>query len=474
MRNIILNAPVESGQFMSLKDCGETSFASGAMGRGAAVSNTSGRIIAPFSGRVLTVYRNAIEIISNDGIKLFIQVGDSSFYEEAVKENQQISTYQILAYFNINKVVMFAVKNAAEYGDITFQLGGQNYMLNTQSGSTTNHSQEDEGMEETKFTILGESLSGKTCYLLAMYSEMSQSINGYSIVAQNDRLDTELLESFENLDDESISKERFPQRSEQVIEYLFNLNYAHKTIMPFKWIDYPGRIMRDKNDEDYPKVAQNIRESSTLFICVDGELLVGDDTERKIKNVKRKCSMTINRYFGKYFEAGGKLPPVGIILTKADLFQHDTNEEEIRKILYEAFSPLFFAENIKIGVIPVTLGENIADDNYSGEVDPVNIHLPIFMGIFFALNEQIAAYKYKMDSNNRSINDMDYWKRDEEDSFFIWRDDDKIRRLSAQISNTQKENERIQQLIQNMEQNQSKFYEYLNQIMWFIDGSWRI
>ena len=328
-------------------------------------------------------------------------------------------------------------------------------------------------MEETKFTILGESLSGKTCYLLAMYSAMSEGINGYSIVAKDDRLDTELLESFEKLDDDSISNERFPGATDQTVTYLFNLNYAHKPIMPFKWIDYPGRIMRDKNDEDYPKVAQNIRDSSTLFICVDGDLLVGDDKARKIKNVKRKCSMTINRYFGKYFEAGGKLPPVGIILTKSDLFMHDTNDEEIREILEEAFSPLFVAENIRIGVIPVTLGENISDDNYSGEVDPVNIHLPIFMGIFFALNEKISAYKYKIDSNTRSINDMDYWKRDEEDSFFIWRDDDKIRRLSAQISNTQKENERIQELIQNMEQNKNKFYEYLNQIMWFIDGSWR-
>ena len=59
MRNIILHTPVESGQFMSLKDCGEASFVNGAMGRGAAVSNTNGRIIALFSGRVLTVFRNA-------------------------------------------------------------------------------------------------------------------------------------------------------------------------------------------------------------------------------------------------------------------------------------------------------------------------------------------------------------------------------------------------------------------------------
>ena len=180
-------------------------------------------------------------------------------------------------------------------------------------------------------------------------------------------MDTELLESFEKLDDDSISNERFPGATDQTVTYLFKLNYANKPIMSFKWIDYPGRIIRDKTDEDYPKVAQNIRESSTLFICVDGDLLVGDNTARKIKNVKRKCSMTINRYFGKYFEAGGKLPLVGIILTETDLFRLDTNDEEIREILQEAFSPLFVAENIKIGVIPVTLGENISDDNYSGE-----------------------------------------------------------------------------------------------------------
>lgn len=187
MRNIILNAPVESGQFFSLKDCGETSFVSGAMGRGAVVKNTNGRIIAPFSGRVLTLYRNAMEIISNDGIKLFIQVGDSAFYEECVKENQQINATQILAYFNSNKIVMFTVKNEAEFGDITFQLGGQNYTLKPQSVSNTrtDNSQEEDGMAGRKFTILGETGSGKTCYLLGMYYEMGMSVAGYTVVATN-------------------------------------------------------------------------------------------------------------------------------------------------------------------------------------------------------------------------------------------------------------------------------------------------
>lgn len=331
----------------------------------------------------------------------------------------------------------------------------------------------DSDMDGRKFTILGEQLSGKTCYLLAMYCEMSQGVNGYSIVAQDDNLDTELLEAFERLDDESISQERFPSATDYVQTYLFNLNYAHKPIMPFEWVDYPGSILRHK-DEHYDKIAKTIKESSTLFICVDGKLLVGNDTERKIRNVKRKCSMTINRYFGKYFEAGGKLPPVGIILTKTDLFRHDTNDEEIREILQEAFSPLFFSQDTHIGVIPVTLGENIQDDNYSGEVAPVNIHLPIFMGIWFALNEQIQICKYLIESNKGSINDWRSRKHDEEDSFFIWRDDDKIRRLAARIADAKKENERMQQLVENMKRDREMFQYYLNQIMWFFNGRWQV
>ena len=106
-------------------------------------------------------------------------------------------------------------------------------------------------MEKTKFTILGESESGKTCYLLAMYSAMSQSINGYSIVAQDDRLDTDLLDAFYRLDDESLSKDRFTAATDQAITYLFNLNYAHETIMPFQWIDYPGQVMRDKTSDAF-------------------------------------------------------------------------------------------------------------------------------------------------------------------------------------------------------------------------------
>lgn len=329
-------------------------------------------------------------------------------------------------------------------------------------------------MEKKTFTILGEALSGKTSYLLAMYSELSQTVNGYSIVTQSDTLNTELLNQFEMLDDESLAQDRFPQATDQNQKYLFDLCFANKPIMPFEWIDYPGGLLRDANYDGYNEVAKTIKESSTLFICVDGKFLVGDDTEHKIRRIKRKCSMTVNSFLGKYFKAGGKLPPVGIILTKSDLFYQDTNDEEIRYIVSEAFSPLFVSRETLIGVIPVTLGEHIQDNNYCGELKPVNVHLPIFMGIWFALNEQIAAYKYRINSNRNSINDMAYNKRDEEDSFFLWRDDAKIRRLANRIADTEEENRKMQKLVDNMEKNSGKFQDYMKQIMWFTDERWSI
>lgn len=69
---------------------------------------------------------------------------------------------------------------------------------------------------------------------------------------------------------------------------------------------------------------------------------------------------------------------------------------------------------------------------------------------------------------------MKWLKDDEEDSFFLWRDDDKIRRLAGQISDKKDEIQRMKQLIKNAEENSEMFEKELNSInMLFIDGKWQ-
>jgi len=483
MRNVILNAPVESGQFMSLKDCGETSFASGAMGRGAAARNTNGRIIAPFSGRVLKIFRNAMEIISNDGIKLFIQVGDSSFYEEACKENQSITANQILAYFNINKVVMFTVKNSLEFGDITFQRNGQ-YTVKPQSVESNrknNSSREENGMAERKFTILGEMRSGKTCYLLGMYSEMTAGVGGYSIIAPNPDEDSDLTRRYQRLTNKKQGIDRFPLATNVASTYNFNLQYGLEKIMSFEWIDYPGNFVdaaqRDIANPDYVKVEQSINESSTLFICMDGENLVDGNVKQKIKRVRNSCAKRINPYILKLADKlngqGKKLPPVGIIVTKWDLCLHSTTEDDLREIVEESFNSLFTSKDSIVAIIPVSLGETIMDDSVSGELDPINIELPILYGIRFALRDQIKQIDQQIDNINADTYRSKNWRDKEADRWFFWRDDDLIRSLEADMRNNRARNVELEKIKDAMKRNRGRLERDLEDLQSvFYNGEW--
>lgn len=503
MRNIILNAPVESGQFMSLKDCGETSFVNGAMGHGAAAGNTNGRIIAPFSGRVLTVYRNAMEIVSNDGIKLFIQVGDSAFYEECVEENQQISATQILAYFNINRVVMFTVKNAAEYGDITFQLGGQNYTLKPQDIGTANNSKENDNMaeenQERRFTILGETGSGKTCYLLGMYYEMSMGEAGYTVVATNEEDDSKLAERYERLKDKSRGQSRFPDPTDQSQKYNFVLAYNYEGVVDFDWVDYPGGWLdvRERRKlsgrDDYNAVKESIMKSDTLFICIDGANLVGNDTRAKIRKVATKCSRNINPYLTELKKEVKVFPPIVIIVTKYDMCMNDTNADEIKEIVQneKVFGGLFQGKDTFIAVIPVSLGDTLMDDSYSGDLDPINIGLPILLGVNFALirllyeGKALIEERQQWKKNNQE--ELDWarnQKRIEDDRWGITRwlfggyDPDQLQQgiyeVEQNINELEKAIKDIREIAGYFKQSAQRINRELEAVdMIFVNGAWQ-
>lgn len=265
-------------------------------------------------------------------------------------------------------------------------------------------------MADTKLTILGMSGSGKTCYLLGMFYKMTGGLKGYNLHTDDDT-HTELTHRYEVLNDESKGQGRFPKPTDMPEKFIFNLQYGYQDILSFEWADYPGGYLKEKNDGDvegYTDVKNSIINSSTLFICIDGSLLYGDDTEEKIERVRDNCSNTINHFFSEYRQENGTLPPTAFIITKYDECAKDTDLDELCEIVEEAFSGFFTeiigAKNITT-IIPVTLGKNIKDEEYAGNLKPENIHLPIFMGIWFALRD----YVKNLGSENSKINkQVDY------------------------------------------------------------------
>ena len=329
--------------------------------------------------------------------------------------------------------------------------------------------------EINKFTILGETGSGKTCYLLGMYYEMTMGVAGYTLTTQNPDDDKNLTVRYEMLNDKQRGQSRFPDPSDSMQKYNFNLQYAYENILPFEWIDYPGGWLdpkfKDTNNQQYQAVEKNIKESDMLFICIDGANLTGSSPNRKIRNVKSKCGRNISPYLAEF---NGKLPPIAMIVTKFDMCEADTDAGEVKEIIEEAFEGLFQRDDVFIAIVPVSLGATLQDDSYSGDLDPLNIHLPILMGINFSLIKMLEYGRYLIEDAKSNIRVADSIKRDEEDSFFLWRDNKKINRMKQYIEDTQKDIEHDKKVAQYFKKSLYRVNRDLAEIdMIFANGNWQ-
>ena len=486
-KNILLSAPAEG----DLVELGDEDFSQGKC-RGAAIKNNyTGKIISPFNGRVLQLLDDGLVIESNDGIILIIQFGLGTVF---VGEGERIEQHQNLAAINlqVNSTIAFVVQNDKDFGDIIFMANGQTLTVPANGQTSTvsakeNSSTGDTDMDGRKFTILGETGSGKTCYLLGMYYEMSMSVAGYTVIATDPDADKNLTLRYEMLKDKSRGQSRFPAGTDDVQKFNFNLQYDYETILPFTWVDYPGGFLdatrRDVGSEQYKEVEQSIKESEMLFICIDGANLVGSSTHNKIRKVKTRCAKHINPYLtelrNKFKDEGkGGLPPIGMLITKYDICADDTDPEEIREIVEEAFEGLFGEEDNQnfVAVIPVSLGDTLQDDEYQGDLDPLNVHLPILMGVNFALIDQLEYGKWLIEQQRENLDWAREQKRVEDNRWGITRwlfggyDPDALRQ---EINDTEQSIRNNREVVKYFKKSLKRMNRELEAIdMIFANGTW--
>lgn len=320
-------------------------------------------------------------------------------------------------------------------------------------------------MADTRFTALGMSGSGKTCYILGMYYDMCVGRNGFTLVTDN-AMASKLERWMDIIDNCSSGMDRFPAGTpaSEVIDYSFKLCHNNMDIMSFDWSDYAGGALRQKeeNPEVFDKLQKSIGSSTALYIFVDGEYFCDESPDKRIKNVKRKCAAIINPYIKKFYDThNGKLPPIIFVVTKTDLCRKYVTNNDIVSVIKESFS-LVFAPNVKTFITGVSLGSNLSDDDYRGEVDPVNIHIPFFIGIFYEFYHWYIAYKNKVmadrNKSERQISLTNQEIQNENSKYFIFpflstTDYDKVRQLQSEIEsrkNTIAENERKLDLYRNL------------------------
>ena len=358
-------------------------------------------------------------------------------------------------------------------------------------------------MNKQKFTILGMTGSGKTCYLLSMYKQMLPGIESFTLNTDHDT-HIDLRNRYKRMANAWLGKKRFPNPTNQL--EIFNFTLEHTTspvisfewidyickrfwracraislamsfdwtvnlykrlwqtygtvssVMSFDWIDYPGELLEEKNTggtDQYAKLSSCVKDSGCLFICVDGKLLQGDDdNEDKSDLIKESCSSFINPFLSYYLRTNNYLPPTAIIVTKWDLCAKDVNNDDLAVILKDAFSPLFIeTNNINrfVTVLPVSLGKNIAKRNNRGRLAPHNIQMPIFMGIWFSLYELSIRLTDIIDFKERQIRLLEQKRSKEQKSFFLFRNRKKIDSLTKNAENKKweivKEKEQLEKAI---------------------------
>ena len=145
MRDIRLTSPV-AGELIPLSEVKDPVFGSGAMGRGAAVKDPQGKVVAPFDGEITVFFetKHAIGLKSTDGVEVLIHVGmdtvklKGEHFTAQAAQGDKVKKGQVLLTFDPGAIreagyettTPVVVTNAAEFADITVELGG---------GSVTSH-----------------------------------------------------------------------------------------------------------------------------------------------------------------------------------------------------------------------------------------------------------------------------------------------------------------------------------------------
>ena len=139
MQDIRMDSPLR-GRLVPLSEVSDPAFASGVMGRGAAVADPEGRVVSPVDGEVTVLFasKHAIGIHGADGTDILIHVGvdtvklEGKHFTAHVAQGDTVRRGQLLLTFDPDAIraegyettTPVLVTNAADYGKITFTLDG--------------------------------------------------------------------------------------------------------------------------------------------------------------------------------------------------------------------------------------------------------------------------------------------------------------------------------------------------------------
>ena len=264
-------------------------------------------------------------------------------------------------------------------------------------------------LEDIKITVLGTTGAGKTSYLLGMYAQMQTGIQGFTLAAKDMDVDLELTERWEKLISVT-GEDRWPTPNAATMEYYgFDFSYGFRPLIGFEWLDYRGLALSDRSTEqDVIDLVQYLSTSQCLFLCISGEHLVDPITPSTVREIKSdRMNQFIQQHISVNKNPTNQNPfPVAIVITKYDLCHHRDRDEIVADV-QKLFQALFTPNSGWLTMIcPVSLGKELCNDLDKGNIDPVNVHLPVVFAVYAQLRASGIKLKEQRDRLNLSIKDI--------------------------------------------------------------------
>ena len=122
----------------------------------------------------------------------------------------------------------------------------------------------------SRILICANTLSGKTTFMYGTFHQMMKGIYGFTLTPKYHF--AQFNRQCKRIGDTRLPlNERFPAPSDRIEEYTFILKYNLKTIDEIQWIDYPGNLVEeDEDNPDNVKLMEYMDGADCLFLCVDG------------------------------------------------------------------------------------------------------------------------------------------------------------------------------------------------------------
>lgn len=237
-----------------------------------------------------------------------------------------------------------------------------------------------------KIIMLGHSGVGKTTYMASMYGTLQSAINGFSLKAQNttDHQDLQMVYT-------DICRNRYPAGTKHRAQYNFSLLYHGRSYFPFEWVDYRGKALTVRSDdEEAQQLIKDLREADGIIMFCAADVMAGVNAARQVGRM-----MT---HVGRALNGEDKPRVVAIVFTKSDLVD-ELDDDLVRPIsgLLEAISK----SKTTIGtIIPVACGSRL-----------VNTELPVLFALHYGIRFQALQLTTELKYWREK---KEYWDREGE------------------------------------------------------------